>query len=440
MIPDKLRFFIILSNSKIIIFQEIVVNATEMADEKEDSTSNRRNQRKRLASIETFPPQKEDRSKRSRSKIVLINNTNQDALDSSDQPSSTDKRPVGRPRRINEVPNKPPKISSSSCSTSISVSNKSNTKPIPPPAIPSSLPPHCAYTIDEFIHALRTRECKKISFLVGAGISVGAGIPDFRSPQSGLYAQVKKLGLPHPEDIFQLDSFQDNPYPLYFVAKQFFFSSQAQPVAAHHFMKSIEQRKCLHFIYTQNIDSLEVEVGIAEKKIVQAHGHLRSAHCCQCHRDYPVTTFFAAVQENRIVYCSSCQTSDAIVKPQIIMFGERLPRSFQTKLQQIHRSDLVIIMGTSLKVQPFSTLLQSIDETIPIVVINRDFPTVSSLVTATREDDGGKLIRIPRTKVLFLQGDIQEIVSDLMNQLQWTLPPPLSPLATNTPSTIEDQS
>lgn len=261
--------------------------------------------------------------------------------------------------------------------------------------------------MESLTNAIKAGTFRKIAFLVGAGISVNAGIPDFRSPKSGLYAQVKKMGLPHPEDIFTLDCFYDDPRAFYHIAKEF-FTYEAHPTDAHRFMKEVEAKKLLHMVYTQNIDGLEVDVGISEKKLVQAHGHMRSAHCCHCKKEYPIEEFFTAAKRDEILRCSSCNhPTHGIIKPHIIFFGEKLPRTFHTRLQKLEDADLIVVMGTSLKVKPFSTLLSSVPSTTPIVVINRDLPA-----SCVREDPADR-------QIIFFPGDIEETVREMKGYLGW---------------------
>lgn len=71
--------------------------------------------------------------------------------------------------------------------------------------------------------------------MTGAGISVAAGIPDFRTPGTGLYSQLQKYDLPFPEAIFELNFFKKNPKPFYTLAKEFLASGMA-PTICHHFI------------------------------------------------------------------------------------------------------------------------------------------------------------------------------------------------------------
>jgi NAD-dependent SIR2 family protein deacetylase len=102
---------------------------------------------------------------------------------------------------------------------------------------------------------------------------------------------------------------------------------------------------------------------------------------------------------------SSDYIAKNVIKPDIIFFGEKLPKSFHRQLEKIEESDLVIVMGTSLKVAPFSSLLQRIPQTTPLVLINRDMPTLKALQE--------------KEKCLFLPGEIEESVDKIMTYLGW---------------------
>eukprot|EP01039_Chlorochromonas_danica_P008613 gene8613-9492_t len=322
--------------------------------------------------------------------------------------------PLKKKKRGRPCKSQPP-LSSSSSLTQSSSSSSSSCSNNPPTSSSSSssstLAPknqidHC-FSRDDLIQGLRKRQFRHVSFMVGAGVSVAAGIPDFRSPQSGLYAQVKQMGLPCPEDIFSIDYLVDDPQPFFTLAKRLLYD--VQPVQAHYFMKQCQDHRILHMVYTQNIDGLELIAGISMKKVLQAHGHMRTAHCIECKKCYEMTSFTEYARREEIMHCQHC--SHGIVKPDIIFFGEKVPKSFTRQLERIESADLVIVMGTSLQVRPFSELLQHIHSTTPIVIINRDLPKQASQVC-------GK-----HAKLLFLQGDIEETIGQLTRDLEWDLQP-----------------
>ena len=56
-------------------------------------------------------------------------------------------------------------------------------------------------------------------------------------------------------------------------------------ILKHHFIKKLHDQGLLHMNLTQNIDDLEIKAGIPEHKLIQAHGHSRSAHCIGCKKE-----------------------------------------------------------------------------------------------------------------------------------------------------------
>lgn len=105
----------------------------------------------------------------------------------------------------------------------------------------------------------------------GAGISTSAGIPDFRSPETGLYANLERLNLPHPEAVFELSFFRENPLPFYTLAQEL-YPGKYRPTITHSFINLLHQKGLLLKLFTQNIDCLEREAGVPGDKIIEAHG------------------------------------------------------------------------------------------------------------------------------------------------------------------------
>ena len=112
---------------------------------------------------------------------------------------------------------------------------------------------------------------RRIVVMTGAGISTSAGIPDFRSPDTGLYANLARLDLPHPEAVFDISFFRENPKPFYVLAKEL-YPGKFYPTVAHAFIALLEEKYMLLKLFTQNIDCLERRAGVPDDKIVEAHG------------------------------------------------------------------------------------------------------------------------------------------------------------------------
>lgn len=115
---------------------------------------------------------------------------------------------------------------------------------------------------------------------------IAAGIPDFRSPGSGLYHNLQKYNLPHPTAVFELSFFHENPRPFFELAKEL-YPGKFKPTPCHYFIKLLEEKGVLLRHYTQNIDTLERVAGIPGDKIVEAHGTFHTGHCLKCQKEYP---------------------------------------------------------------------------------------------------------------------------------------------------------
>jgi NAD-dependent histone deacetylase SIR2 len=105
----------------------------------------------------------------------------------------------------------------------------------------------------------------------GAGISTSAGIPDFRSPETGLYANLARLNLPYAEAVFDISYFRDKPEPFYTLAQEL-YPGKYRPTITHSFITLLHKKGLLLKLFTQNIDCLEREAGVPGDTIIEAHG------------------------------------------------------------------------------------------------------------------------------------------------------------------------
>lgn len=212
---------------------------------------------------------------------------------------------------------------------------------------------------------------KKIVTMVGAGISTSAGIPDFRSPTTGLYHNLKKYDLPYPEAIFDLEYFQKNPKPFFQLAKEL-YPGTFKPTPSHYFIKLLHDKGVLLRHYTQNIDTLDRIVGIPEEKIVEAHGTFYTNHCLECKEEYTMEWMKDEIFADKTPMCTKCD-KNGVIKPDIVFFGENLPEKFYVlPHQDFKECDLLLIMGTSLTVQPFASLVDLVQDDCVRLLINRD--------------------------------------------------------------------
>lgn len=121
--------------------------------------------------------------------------------------------------------------------------------------------------------------------------------------------------------------------------------------------------------YTQNIDTLEEVADI--KNVVYCHGSFSTATCIECKVKFTCDQLKQFMAESPIPYCSSCGTG--VVKPDIVFFGEPLPSEFDKCLEEdVNQADLLIVIGSSMKVQPVSMIPDFFNPSIPQILINRE--------------------------------------------------------------------
>eukprot|EP01122_Echinamoeba_exundans_P013977 TRINITY_DN6229_c0_g1_i1.p1 TRINITY_DN6229_c0_g1~~TRINITY_DN6229_c0_g1_i1.p1 ORF type:complete len:781 (-),score=153.69 TRINITY_DN6229_c0_g1_i1:97-2439(-) len=219
---------------------------------------------------------------------------------------------------------------------------------------------------------------KNIIILTGAGISTSAGIPDFRSPDKGLYTNknlLRKFNISSGQQIFSMGDFMHDPELFYAVAKEYFLPvvrGAFKPTLCHRFIALLHKKGLLTRNYTQNIDMLERHAGVPDDLIVESHGSFARATCQECHAKVSdMDEFWRTVENDQIPICERCKGSK--IKPDIVFFGEGLPARFND-LQQADfaKCDLVIVMGTSLQVYPFAGLVTKAAATVPRLMINGD--------------------------------------------------------------------
>ncbi|CAJ1056955.1 SIRT1 domain-containing protein [Xyrichtys novacula] len=209
--------------------------------------------------------------------------------------------------------------------------------------------------------------CKKVVVVAGAGISTASGIPDFRTPGTGLYANLEKYNIPYPEAVFNIDYFSNDPQPFFSLAKALYPGSH-RPNYIHYFIRMLHHKGLLLRMYTQNIDGLEKLCGIPDDKLVEAHGSFATASCHLCYTAYPAEDAKHAIMNDNVPICTFCA---ATVKPDVVFFGEDLPQKYFLHTKDFPKADLLIIMGTSLQIEPFASLVNTVRSTVPRLLLNR---------------------------------------------------------------------
>lgn len=279
-----------------------------------------------------------------------------------------------------------------------------------------------SFDLDGVAEYIRENDCKNVIVLAGAGISVSAGIPDFRTPGTGLYSKLARYGLPHPEAIFELDFFRNNPEPFYTLAREL-FPGEYEPTTTHHFIKLLHEKGILLRCFTQNIDSLETEAGVPRDKVVAAHGNFDSATCIDTGKKVPVSELKEAIfDDSEASWKKLEEKHGGLVKPDIVFFGEQLPRHFfKLAAEDFPKCDLLIVLGTSLVVQPFASLIGRVHSTVPRLLINREkvamFTRAKHVMGISTE--GFRFHQRSNYRDALFLGDVDAGVEQLSRKMGW---------------------
>lgn len=183
--------------------------------------------------------------------------------------------------------------------------------------------------------------------LTGAGVSVPSGIPDFRTPEAGLWAKVD------PMEVAHIDVFERDPARFWSYYRPRFQSlGDKRPNAAHEVLAELERRALLEGVITQNIDRLHRAAG--SRNVVEVHGSIETSSCRRCAASFGIDEVDALFDAEGIALCTTC---GGPVKPDVVLFGELLPESAMAQAQQLaERAELMLCIGSSLAVYPVAGL------------------------------------------------------------------------------------
>ncbi|RVX71766.1 hypothetical protein B0A52_03950 [Exophiala mesophila] len=321
------------------------------------------------------------------------------------------------------------------------------------------------YTIDHAVSLLQSK--KNIVILTGAGISTSLGVPDFRSSQ-GVYSLLDGCKYNDPQELFHIDNFKEEPQEFFRQAAKVFpsmqglvprsdtasedgqsfdFKSVPRYGPTHAFISMLEAKGKLLTNYTQNIDGLETAAGVSSSKLIQCHGTLSTASCMSCGKQVTARKYMPIVCAGNIPFCKCSQEPDPIkrnptskksrrgrtgqkkrkyddldtsdeddynsgpgfpkglLKPDMTFFGEHVAETYATRLDiDTMKVDLLVIIGTSLKVAPVNQMLLKIPSSVPQIWISKE--------RCTRE---GVKVDIE------LLGECDLIVQELCRRAGWTV-------------------
>jgi NAD-dependent deacetylase len=238
------------------------------------------------------------------------------------------------------------------------------------------------------------RGARSVVALTGAGISVPSGIPDFRSPNTGLWQKVD------PMEVAHIDAFHADPARFWdFYGQRFAALGDKRPNGAHHALVAMERAGLLDAVITQNVDMLHRRAGTGE--LIEVHGSIATCSCLICGErvDSAEARARLAREPDGVPRCAACASP---LKPDVVLFGELLSAHALERAQQLSAgAGLLLCIGSSLEVYPVAGLPQLTHAAGGAVAIVTQGPTPLDDLAAVR-----------------LHGDVVDELHDLLAALE----------------------
>ena len=193
---------------------------------------------------------------------------------------------------------------------------------------------------------------RRVVVLTGAGISTDSGIPDFRGP-NGVWTRN-----PAAEKLSDIRHYTADPEvrKASWRARLEHPAWTATPNAGHRALAALERRGKLHALITQNIDGLHLRAGNSPARVIEVHGNLHQAMCLSCDWKGPMQAVLERVRAGE--EDPGCETCGGILKSDTISFGQALvPAVIDRAMQAAQEADLLLAVGTSLKVFPVAHMV-----------------------------------------------------------------------------------
>lgn len=190
------------------------------------------------------------------------------------------------------------------------------------------------------------KKSSSVVVLTGAGISTDSGIPDFRSPGSGLWEKID------PMEALSSEILYNAPEKFYNLGFKIITSMKnAVPNKAHYTIARLEELGRIDLVVTQNIDGLHHKAG--SRKVYEVHGTTRTCSCDKCGEKYDTILIEKKVQGGAVPPKCRCR---GIIRPDVVLFGDMLPSCFYESIKRVEEADLLLVIGSSLSVSPVNHL------------------------------------------------------------------------------------
>ena len=231
---------------------------------------------------------------------------------------------------------------------------------------------------DDLISLLRV--VAKLVALTGAGVSQESGLRTFRDAQTGLWAQYK------PEELASPEAFRRDPKLIWdWYAWRREAVKGVRPNRGHYALAEIEKRAPKFTLITQNVDGLHSMAG--NQNVLELHGNIQRVRCADCYT-------FTETWEDDTESVPRCRECSGLLRPDVVWFGEALPRDqLEAAVEAARSCDVFLSIGTSGVVQPAASLAFAAHNRGAVVIeINAEPTPLTSKADYVLEGKSGEIL------------------------------------------------
>lgn len=216
--------------------------------------------------------------------------------------------------------------------------------------------------------------------LTGAGVSTASGVPAFRT-EDGVWAEFDEAD-------FHYGRFRRDPAGFWrdrLDLHDAMFPGEVEPNAAHDALAGLETDGALDAVVTQNTDGLHADAG--QGTVVELHGNAHRVVCVDCGRRAEAKPVHERVRDGEAP--PTCAECGGVFKPDVVLFGEQLPRSAMERARGLAAgSDVFLAVGSSIQVEPAASLpRQAADSGATLAVVNLERTPVTDLASVDLRAD-----------------------------------------------------
>jgi NAD-dependent deacetylase len=226
----------------------------------------------------------------------------------------------------------------------------------------------------------RLRTARRIAALTGAGVSQESGLRTFRDSQSGLWAQYR------PEDLASPEAFGRDPKLVWdWYAWRREAVKAVRPNPGHYALAEMEKKAPQFTLITQNVDDLHRMAG--SRNVLELHGNIQRVRCADC---YTFTEIWGDDSES----VPTCAVCGGLLRPDVVWFGESLPRDqLEAAVEAARSCEVFFSIGTSGAVQPAASLAFAAHNRGALVVeINAEPTPLTSKANYVLQGKSGEIL------------------------------------------------